>query len=296
MKSTYEDFLASKRILAAPCGFDIPLSRINPRFFPFQKDVCRFDLERGKAGNFLHTGMGKGPIQMEWCAHVSEHAKGDTLIGAPLAVAEQFAREAKKFNYDVNVCKDQSGVRRGINVTNYDRLESFDLSKFVGVALDESSCIKDWTSKTAQTLIERLALTPYKLCASATPSPNDHAELGTHAELLDVMRRSAMLAMFFEHDGGETSKWAPCCAGRLLLRGDPRHEELPSKERVTVKNQKHIPEVPPSAHLAVHEAAERLLNAISLQRKAGSPVSMLVAMASKRLRDALNAAEVRDAS
>ena len=28
------------------------------------------------------------------------------------------------------------------------------------------------------------------------------------SELLDVMRRSAMLAMFFEHNGGETSKWS----------------------------------------------------------------------------------------
>lgn len=204
----YQDFLMSKRILAAPCGFDVSESAVNPRFFPFQNDVCRSDLARGKSANFLHTGMGKGPIQMEWCAQISERAKGNTLISAPLAVAEQFAREAKKFNYDLTVCKDHGDVRAGINVTNYDRLDLFDLSKFVGIALDESSCIKNWTSKTAQLLIAKLAATPYKLCSSATPSPNDHAELGTHAELLDVMRRPAMLAMFFEHDGGETSKWA----------------------------------------------------------------------------------------
>lgn len=73
--------------------------------------------------------------------------------------------------------------------------------------MDESSCIKDWTSATTQTLIERLRNTPYKLCSTATPSPNSHDELGTHAELLDVMSRTQMLAMFFEHDGGETSKW-----------------------------------------------------------------------------------------
>jgi hypothetical protein len=204
----YRKFLATKRTLAQPCGFEISESKINPRLFAFQKDTVRFDLMRGKAANFAHTGLGKGPMQMEWCGHVSERAKGDTLIAAPLCVAQQFKREAIKFNYDVTLCKDQGDVRRGINVTNYDRLDQFDLTKFVGVSLDESSILKDWTSKTSSTLIERLKATPYKLCSSATPSPNDHAELGTHCELLDVMRRPAMLAMFFEHDGGETSKWS----------------------------------------------------------------------------------------
>jgi hypothetical protein len=204
----YREWLATKRTLAQPCGFEISESRVNPRLFAFQKDTVRFDLMRGKAANFAHTGLGKGPMQMEWCAHVGEYAKGNTLIAAPLCVAQQFQREAVKFNYDVTLCKDHGGVRGGINVTNYDRLDQFDLTKFVGVSLDESSCLKDWTSKTASTLIERLKATPYKLCSSATPSPNDHAELGTHCELLDVMRRPAMLAMFFEHDGGETSKWS----------------------------------------------------------------------------------------
>lgn len=204
----YAEFLASKRILTEPCGFSIPESSISSWLFPFQRDIVRFDIERGKAANFAHTGLGKGPIQMEWCGHVGDHAKGNTLIAAPLAVSQQFMREAKKFGYTLNHAKDQSQVRPGMNVTNYERLDLFDLDSFVGVSLDESSCIKDWTSKTARTLIERLANMPYKLCSSATPSPNDHAELGTHAELLDVMRRSSMLAMFFEHDGGETSKWA----------------------------------------------------------------------------------------
>lgn len=207
MQADYAAFLKGKRALAQPCGFSISESRISGKLFPFQRDVTRFDLERGKSGNFLNTGLGKGPIQMEWCSHVSERAQGDTLIAAPLAVAQQFKRESLRFGYDLTLCKSQTDVRSGINVTNYDRLDLFDLNHFKGVALDESSCIKDWTSKTSQKLIAGLAATPYKLCSSATPSPNDHAELGTHSELLDVMRRPQMLAMFFEHDGGETSKW-----------------------------------------------------------------------------------------
>lgn len=204
----YGAFLASKRILAEPCGFEVPEAAINPMLFPFQRDITRWALRRGKAAVFAHTGLGKGPMQMEWCKHVSAKEHKPTLIAAPLAVSQQFMREAEKFGYELNHAHNDSEVRPGLNVTNYERLELFDLERFAGVSLDESSCIKDWNSKTAQTLIERLARTPYKLCSSATPSPNDHTELGTHAELLDVMRRAAMLAMFFEHDGGETSKWS----------------------------------------------------------------------------------------
>lgn len=32
-------------------------------------------------------------------------------------------------------------------------------------------------------------------------------ELGNHSEFLGVMTRSEMLAMYFVHDGGNTSQW-----------------------------------------------------------------------------------------
>ena len=32
-------------------------------------------------------------------------------------------------------------------------------------------------------------------------------ELGNHSEFLNVMSRNEMLAMYFVHDGGDTSKW-----------------------------------------------------------------------------------------
>jgi len=49
--------------------------------------------------------------------------------------------------------------------------------------------------------------TPFKLCATATPAPNDWTELGTHAEFLGVCTRAEMLAEYFTHDGGDTSVW-----------------------------------------------------------------------------------------
>jgi hypothetical protein len=204
----YQEFLASKRILAAPCGFDVRDGALNPMLMPFQRDITRWALNRGKAAVFAHTGLGKGPIQLDWCRLVSKKAKRPTLILAPLAVAQQFVTEAEKFKVPITLCETDGDVSKGVNVTNYELLDKFDLGRFAGVSLDESSCIKDWTSKTCQNLTEQLAATPYKLCCTATPSPNDHAELGTHAELLDVMRRPAMLAMFFEHDGKNTASWS----------------------------------------------------------------------------------------
>jgi hypothetical protein len=55
--------------------------------------------------------------------------------------------------------------------------------------------------------LKSLKTTPYKLACTATPSPNDHMELGQHSEFLGAMSYLEMLAMYFVHDGGETSKW-----------------------------------------------------------------------------------------
>ena len=49
--------------------------------------------------------------------------------------------------------------------------------------------------------------TPYKLCCTATPSPNDFMEIGNHAEFLGIMTQTEMLATYFVHDGKNTSKW-----------------------------------------------------------------------------------------
>ncbi len=44
---------------------------------------------------------------------------------------------------------------------------------------------------------------PYRLACTATPAPNDVAELCTHAEWLGVMKRAEMLATYFVNDGKE---------------------------------------------------------------------------------------------
>jgi len=197
----YQQFLDSKRITVPATGIEV--SDINTALFPFEGDIVKWALKKGKAAIFAGTGLGKTLMQLEW----SNNIPGDVLILAPLAVSQQTVREGAKFGITVNLCRSQEDVRPGINITNYEMLHNFDRSSFVGVVLDESSILKSFDGKMRNMIIEAFASTPYKLACTATPAPNDHMELGNHAEFLGVMTRTEMLSMFFVHDGGDTSKW-----------------------------------------------------------------------------------------
>lgn len=205
--SDYQTFLAQKRIIAAPVGFDVATEQINPLLFDYQRDVVRWALRRGRAAIFSRYGTGKTAMQLEWAHHVCHATGGSVLILAPLAVAQQTAREGAKFGIAVTVCRTHADVQPGINITNYEMLPHFDPQAFVGIVLDESSILKAYDGKTRTAIIEAFRLTPYRLACTATPAPNDHMELGNHAEFLGVMNRTEMLAMFFTHDGGDTSVW-----------------------------------------------------------------------------------------
>lgn len=203
--SEYTDFLKTKEIRYDSCGFE-PESD-NPKLFQWQSDIVRWALMKGRAAIFADCGLGKTPMQLQWASQVSAHEGKPVLICAPLAVAKQTQREGVKFDVPVTVCRKGEDVRQGVNVTNYEMLEHFDADVFAGVVLDESSILKDASSSTRKMLTEKFRNTPYKLCCTATPSPNDFMELGTHSDFLGVMTQPEMLATFFCHDGGNTSKW-----------------------------------------------------------------------------------------
>ena len=201
----YEDFLKSKEIRYDSCGFEP--EKDNPKLFQWQSDIVRWALMKGRAAIFADCGLGKTPMQLQWAAEVSRHEGKPVLICAPLAVAKQTQREGVKFDVPVTVCRKGVDVKPGVNVTNYEMLEHFDAEVFAGVVLDESSILKDASSSTRKMLTEKFRNTPFKLCCTATPSPNDFMELGTHSDFLGVMNQPEMLATFFCHDGGNTSKW-----------------------------------------------------------------------------------------
>lgn len=194
---TYEEFLKTKEKTFLSSGFDVEENELNESLFDFQKFVVKTALNKGRFAIFADCGLGKTLMQLEWANQVFKHTGQKVLILAPLAVVEQTKDEAEKFNINLD-CFD---------ITNYDQLKNTDTSQYAGVVLDESSILKGRDGKLSSLIIKTFRKTPYKLACTATPSPNDHMELGQHSEFLGAMSYLEMLAMFFVHDGGETSKW-----------------------------------------------------------------------------------------
>src|SRR5699024_5820616 len=203
----YEDFLKQKDFKNVLSGFDIDRNELHEMLFDFQKDIVRWAIKKGKAAIFAMTGLGKTLMQLERARQIHEKQKENVLILAPLAVASQTVREAQKINLSVTHVRQDVDVTDGINITNYEQLHNIDTSKFGAIVLDESSILKSFTSKTRDQIINTFKDTPYKLACTATPAPNDHMELGNHAEFLNIMSRTEMLSMFFVHDMATTQKW-----------------------------------------------------------------------------------------
>lgn len=200
----YKEFLKSKEKRIIESGFDVVESDLNPMLFDFQKFCVKRALKKGKYALFESCGLGKTIQQLEWAKQVHDHTGGGILVLAPLSVSLQTIEEGAKFGIEV---RKYDGSDFPIQISNYEQLDNIDCSKFVGVVLDESSILKSFDGSTKRKIIDCFKNTPYKLACTATPSPNDPMELGNHAEFLDVMSYNEMLAMFFVHDGGDTSKW-----------------------------------------------------------------------------------------
>ncbi len=191
----YTEFLGNKIIKNAYNGKEISIDQINKMLFPFQRDITKWAVNKGRAAIFLDTGLGKTFIQLEWARLLDVK----TLIIAPLSVARQTVREGKKINIDVNYVRHQSEVNSLISITNYEMIDYFDASQFDAVVLDESSILKSFDGSTRRKLIDMFSATKYRLACTATPAPNDQTEIGNHSEFLGIASTNEMLAMFFVH-------------------------------------------------------------------------------------------------
>lgn len=204
----YDEFLKTKERRAEACGFEVDKNSITPMAFDYQKDIIAWACKKGKCAILTGCGTGKTLMLLEWAKAVNEHTRKPVIIVSPLSVVEQTKREGKKFDIcDVNVCRTGADVMNGVNITNYEMIERFDASIFSGVVLDESSILKSFTGKYKTLLTDMFCRTPYRLLCTATIAPNDYTEIGTSCEFLGIMSRTEMLATYFIHDGGETSKW-----------------------------------------------------------------------------------------
>lgn len=197
----YKEFIASKQKLAKQAGFK-PSKRLNMMLKDWQKTVVKTALLRGRCALFADTGLGKTFMQLEWARHVHAETNRPVIVHSPVGVRAQTKREAEKFGIACRVEVVDSGedVINGLNLVNYEKLHKFDPSVFSGVVLDESSCLKNFTGKIKRQLVKSYKSTPYRLACTATPAPNDHMELGNHADFLGVMPSNEMLSRWFIND------------------------------------------------------------------------------------------------
>jgi len=192
-ETEYRAFLATKRRSVPAVGPD-RIGTIHPILFPFQADLVRWAVRKGRAALFADTGLGKTFMQLEWARLIGER----TLVVAPLSVARQTIAEGRKIGIDVAYGRADGG--EPIVITNYEMVQHFDPSTFGAVVLDESSILKALDGKTRKLLTAMFSGTQFRLACTATPAPNDISEIGNHAAFLGVRTMPEMLAEFFVHE------------------------------------------------------------------------------------------------
>lgn len=210
-QASYIEFLASKTKKVDIVGMPTDTLTFSPLLKPFQRYVVETALQKGRYALFEDCGLGKTFQQLEWARHVADYTQRPVLVLTPLAVAAQTISEGAKFGIPVHRLNADATVAGpllpAIYVTNYEQVEALDPTVFGGVVLDESSILKNFTGQTKRLLLNYFSETPFRLACTATPSPNDPMELGNHSEFLGVLNYASMLATYFVHDGGDTSKW-----------------------------------------------------------------------------------------
>lgn len=204
---TYKEFLESKVELAIDRGFEVQPDQINKALKPHQRDAVMWALRGGCRALFESFGLGKTIQELEFCHLAAEHENGRALIVLPLGVKQEFTRDAVMIlGYEEpEYCRTMEEVERSkaqIVLTNYERVRDGDIrpSYFAATSLDEASVLRSFGSKTYQTFLDKFKGVPYKLVATATPSPNRYKELIHYAGYLEVMDTGQALTRFFKRD------------------------------------------------------------------------------------------------
>lgn len=164
--------------------------------FDFQRSLVDWSIRKGRSALFEDCGLGKTIQELVWAENLVRKTGRPVLILTPLAVSPQTVREGEKFGIKATQTREGK-VHKGINVTNYERLHYFNPKDFVGIVCDESSILKSFSGKIRRGITNAMKQVEFRLLCSATPAPNDYAELGNSSEALGGMGRNNMLREFF---------------------------------------------------------------------------------------------------
>ena len=181
--------------------------KVNKVLKPHQRDAVVWALKGGRRALFESFGLGKTVQEIEFCHLAAEYSGGRALIVLPLGVKQEFTHDAVEvLGYGKpEYCRTMEEVEKStsqIVLTNYERVRDGDIRPdyFVATSLDEASVLRSFGSKTYQTFLDKFKNVPYKLVATATPSPNKYKELIHYAGYLEVMDTGQALTRFFQRD------------------------------------------------------------------------------------------------
>lgn len=201
----YHDFLKAKQ-------FQRKLEGFKPLFMPdylkdFQSVLVDWIIRMGSGALFEACGLGKSIQSLVWAENIlRKHPKDRVLLLTPLAVTRQFVQEADKFGIKAKITR-KGELHKGINITNYERLQYYRPEDFIAVITDEAGILKNFEGKIRQAITRFVHKVRYRLLCTATPAPNDYMELGSSSEALGRMTRGQMLSMFFVNGGETTQQW-----------------------------------------------------------------------------------------
>ena len=211
----YSDYLAQKNaaIAGEPSSrravdaLALASADINGTLFAFQRAIVAWALQQKRAAVFADTGLGKSRIELSYAEAVARTSHDAVIIFTPLCAAQQLKAEAANMGLTtpVAVVRSMADVARcetgsmgdKICIANYEIADKFDISSFISVVLDESSILKHQECKTGQWLIRAAQSVPFKLCLTATPCPNDYAEIMNQSAFLGIATQHHLLNSFF---------------------------------------------------------------------------------------------------
>lgn len=196
----YEALLERRRQFDSGTGFEP--TWFPEKIFPFQRALVEWSVRKGRAAIFAAVGLGKSIQELTWAENVIRHTNKPVLLLTPLAVGPQMVREGEKFGVECVRSRDGKHTGKRVVVANYQVLHKFDANDFAGCVCDESGCLKNADGETRKAVTDFMRKMPYRLLATATPSPNDFIELGTSSEALGYLGHADMMTMFFKKVDG----------------------------------------------------------------------------------------------
>lgn len=204
---SYKEYLLEKSPFDAGAGHES--NGTHEHLYEFQRDITNWALRRGRAAIFAECGLGKTPMQLTWAECVAKKTGKPVIIFGPAAVPDQTVDDGVKFGIEVTEIGGDEEVWHGpfIYICNYQKLHLFEHPEwFGGIVLDESSILKSMDGHYRKALTEFAQVIPYRLCCTATPSPNDITEITNHAEFLGIMTVKEVMSMFFINKQGQSKK------------------------------------------------------------------------------------------